>query len=339
MECRTLRIFILCLIGLAAGVFLYYIRSLLIPFAIAALMAYIIFPLVRSLESRGVQRSRAIFTVYGALILLLGIILFLFVPAMFDEVKDFAEIFPVYAETWEDSREYFNHLLNRISLPLDVRQILLETIKNIRKEILQGMRGFAGAAVGAIALLPSFILAPFLAYYMVKDFSRIKKAFLGILPPNYRNDMLILVREGDIIFSQFLRGRLLISMIVGFLTGVGAALINMPFAVLIGLFTAIADLIPFFGPILAAIPVVGLALTISYWKGMLMLGIFLFVQQIEASYLTPCLLGDRVGLNPLATIFVLLVGGYVAGPLGLIFAVPVAGLLRVVLHYLWEKIV
>jgi predicted PurR-regulated permease PerM len=339
MERRTLRILILCLIGFAAGVFLYYIRSLLIPFAIAALMAYIIFPLVRSLEVRGVERSKAIFTVYCALIILLGIILFLFVPTIFNEVKDFAEIFPVYAETWENGRDYFNHLLNRISLPMEVRQILMETINNIRKGIIQGMRDFAGVAVGVISLLPSFMLAPFLAYYIVKDFSQIKKAFLGFLPPNYRKDILILVREGDIIFSQFLRGRLLISMIVGFLTGVGAALINVPFAVLIGLFTAIADLIPFFGPILAAIPVIGLALTISHWKGFVMLGIFLFVQQLEASYLTPSLLGDRVGLNPMTTVFVLLVGGYVAGPLGLIFAVPVAGLLRVVLHYLWEKIV
>ena len=88
MEHRTLRIFILCLIGLAAGVFVYYIRSILIPFAIAALLAYIIYPLVRSLESRGVQRSKAIFTVYGALTIFLGIILFLFVPAMFDEAKN-----------------------------------------------------------------------------------------------------------------------------------------------------------------------------------------------------------------------------------------------------------
>ena len=339
MEHRTLRIFILCLIGLAAGVFVYYIRSILIPFAIAALLAYIIYPLVRSLESRGVQRSKAIFTVYGALTIFLGIILFLFVPAMFDEAKNFANIFPVYAETWEAAREYFNRLSSRMSLPSEVWQILMGTIKDIRQGILRGMRDFADTAVGTVSLLPSFIIAPFLAYYMVKDFRQIKKACLGILPPNYRKDVLILAREGDIIFSQFLRGRLLISIIVGFLTGVGAALINMPFAALIGLFIAISDMIPYFGAILASIPVVGLALTINYWQGLLMLGFIVLVQQIEASFLSPRLLGDRVGLNPLITVFVLLVGGYVAGPLGLIFAVPVAGILRVVLLYLWEKIV
>lgn len=339
MDRRTIRISMLCLIGLAAGVFLYYIRSILIPFAIAALLAYIIYPLVRSLESGGVQRSKAILTVYSALTIFLGIILFLFVPAMFNEAKDFADIFPVYTETWENAREYFNHLLNRISLPGEVRQILMETIRGIRQGILRGMSDFADTAVGAISLLPSFIIAPFLAFYMIKDFRQIKKAFLGILPPKYRKDALILVREGDLIFSQFLRGRLLISMIVGFLTGVGAALIKMPFVALIGLLVAIGDLIPYFGAILVSIPVVGLALTINYWQGLLMLGIIVLIQQIEASFLSPRLLGDSVGLNPLTTVFVLLVGGYVAGPLGLIFAVPVAGILRVVLLYLWEKIV
>lgn len=339
MKSRTLRIVILCLIGLAGGVFLYYIRSILVPFGIAVLMAYIIYPLVRSLETRGVKRSRAIFTVYVAGLILVCIFFGFFVPAMFDEAKAFGKILPVYIDTWEEIREVIDRLLKRTNLPPEGLQILKETVGNIRRSALQGIRGFAQMLVGAVALLPSFILAPFLAYYIIKDFDHIKKSVLAFLPPQYRNDLLFLIREGDLIFSQFLRGHLLISLIVGFLTGAGAALINMPFAVLIGFFTAIADLIPFFGPVLAAIPVVGLALTISRWKGLVMLGIFLLVQQVEGSFLTPRLLGDRVGLHPLATVFVLLIGGYLAGPLGLIFAVPAAGLLRILVHYLWEKIV
>lgn len=302
-------------------------------------MAYIIYPLVRSLEARGVERSRAIFTVYAAGFIFVCIFLAFFIPAMFDEAKAFGKILPVYVDTWGEVQKYFDQVLKRTSLPPEGRQILMETVGNFRRGVLQGIRGFARMLVGAISLLPSFLLAPFLAYYFIKDFDRIKKAILAFLPPNYRNDLLFLLREGDLIFSQFLRGHLLISAIVGLLTGAGAALINMPFAVLIGFFTAVADLIPFFGPVLAAIPVVGLALTISRWKGFVMLGIYLLVQQFEGSFLAPRLLGDRVGLHPLATVLVLLVGGYIAGPLGLIFAVPAAGLLRVVLHYLWEKIV
>ncbi|HHV35605.1 MAG TPA: AI-2E family transporter [Syntrophomonadaceae bacterium] len=339
MQRRTLRIIILCLLILAGGALFYYIRSLLVPFGIAVLLAYIIYPLVRSLEAREVKRSWAIFTVYAAGLILIGIFIAFFVPAMFDEAKEFGKILPVYVETWEEVQGYLDSVLKRTSLPVEGQQILRETVGHIRKGLLQGIRGFAQALIGMISLLPSLLLAPFLAYYFIKDFDHIKKGALSILPPNYRNDLLFLVREGDLIFSQFLRGHLLVSLIVGLLTGAGAALIKMPFAILIGVFTAVLDLIPFFGPVLAAIPVVGLALTISRWKGFVMLAIYLLVQQIEGSFLAPRLLGDRVGLHPVATVLVLLIGGYLAGPIGLIFAVPAAGLLRVVLHYLWEKIV
>jgi predicted PurR-regulated permease PerM len=339
MQHRTLRIIILCLIGLVVGAFLYYIRPLMVPFAIAALMAYMIFPLVRSLEARGVKRSTAIITVYAAGLFLVYIFIAFFIPATFNEAKAFGRILPVYVETWEKAQGYFDSISKRISLPAEGRQILRETVGHIRKGLLQGIRGFAQGLIGAISLLPSLILAPFLAYYFIKDSDHIKKTVLAFLPPSCRNDLQFLIREGDLIFSQFLRGHLLISAIVGLLTGAGAALINMPFAVLIGLFTAVLDLIPYFGPLLAAIPVVGLALTISYWKGIAMLVIYIIVQQFEGSFLAPRLLGDRVGLHPVATVLVLLIGGNLAGPLGLIFAVPAAGLLRIILRYLWEKIV
>lgn len=339
MQRRTLRIIFLCLMVLAGGAFICYISSIFIPFGIAALIAYIIYPLVWSLEARGVDRKKAIFTVYTAGLVLAGIFLVVFVPALFREAKAFGSILPVYVETWEEVQVFLDRMLTRTYLPLEAQQIVKEMVGQIRRGILIGMRGFAKMLMGIVSFLPSLLLAPFLTYYIIKDFDLLKKRFLAFLPPNSRNDLLFLAREGDLIFSQFLRGHLLISLIVGFLTGLGAALIKVPFAILIGIFTAAADLIPVFGPVLAAVPVVGLALSISRWKGLVMLGIFLLVQQVEGSFLAPRLLGERVGLHPLATVFVLLIGGYLAGPLGLIFAVPFAGLLRVVLRFLWEKLV
>jgi predicted PurR-regulated permease PerM len=339
MQRRFLRITALLLIGLGGVAFFYYIRSLLIPFVIAALIAYVIYPLVRSLEMRGIKRRTAIFTVYAAGVVLVAIFFTVFIPALLQETRSFSRILPEYTRAWEEAQAHLYRLSERVYLPPEGRQVLREMTGQIRSGVLESLRGFARAVLGIISFLPSLILAPFLAYYLIRDFDHIKKRFLAALPPGYRSDLLSLIREGDLIFSQFLRGHLLISAIVGLLTGVGAALIGMPFAVLIGLFTAVADLVPVFGPVLAAVPVVGLALSISQWKAVLMLGIFLAVQQLEGSVLAPRLLGDRVGLHPLMVVFVLLVGGYLAGPLGLIFAVPAAGLLRVVLSYLWEKMV
>ena len=190
-----------------------------------------------------------------------------------------------------------------------------------------------------IALLPSFLLAPFLAYYMLKDYDHFKKQLLAILPPEFRSDLVHFLREADLIFSKFVRGHLLVSSIVGFLTGLGAALIGLRFFLLFGIFTGLADLIPFFGPIIAAFPVIGLAFVESRMKGILMLIVYLAVQQLEGCILVPRLLGDRMGLHPLAVILVLLIGGYFFGALGLIFAVPVACLMRVGLRSLWDRMV
>ena len=115
----------------------------------------------------------------------------------------------------------------------------------IRSGLYERMLSFAEGLLALIAQLPSFLLAPFLAYYMVKDYDHFKKRFLAFLPPEFRGDLVHFLREADLIFSNFLRGHLLVSAVVGFLTGLGAALIGLRFFLLIGIFTALADLIPF----------------------------------------------------------------------------------------------
>jgi predicted PurR-regulated permease PerM len=337
MKRQTFRIIVLCLVGLAAAAFVYLVRSLLVPFAIAALIAYLIYPLVRMLETRGVNRAKAILTVYAAGIILAGIFLLLFIPTLFKETRTFESILPVYSSTWMEFQNYLNRLSDRVLLPPEARQILTEMSSRIRSGLYERMLSFAEGLLGLIAQLPSFLLAPFLAYYMVKDYEHLKKRFLAFLPPECRSDLVHFLREADLIFSKFLRGHLLVSAVVGFLTGLGAALIGLRFFLLIGIFTALADLIPFFGPAIAAFPVIGLALVENRMKGILMLIVYLAVQQLEGCFLVPRLLGDQMGLHPLAMVLVLLIGGYFFGALGLIFAVPVACLMRVGLRSLWDR--
>jgi predicted PurR-regulated permease PerM len=337
MKRQTFRIIVLSLVGLSGAFFAYLVRSLLIPFAIAALIAYLIYPLVRMLEIRGVNRAKATLTVYAAGIILTGIFLFLFIPTLFNETRTFESILPVYGSTWMELQNYLNRLSDRVLLPHEARQILMEMSARIRGGLYARTLSFAEGMIGLIAQLPSFLLAPFLAYYMIKDYEQIKKRFLAFLPPEFRGDLVHLLREADLIFSRFLRGHLLVSAVVGLLTGLGAALIGLRFYLLIGIFTALADLIPFFGPTIAAFPVVGLALVENRTKGILMLIVYLAVQQLEGCLLAPRLLGDRMGLHPLTMVLVLLIGGYFFGALGLIFAVPATCLMRVGLRLLWDR--
>lgn len=339
MKRQTYGIIALCLACLAASFFLYLIRTLLTPFVIAALLAYLIYPLVRLLEARGVDRAGAILTVYAAGIVITGFFLFLFIPALFNETKAFENILPVYGNIWMAVQDYTSRLYDRALLPPEIRQILLEMAGSVRSGLYDRVRSFAESLLGIVSLLPSFLLAPFLAYYMIKDYEHFKKRLLAMLPPELRNGLVHFLRDAGLIFSKFLRGHLLVSAVVGFLTGLGAALIGLQFFLLIGIFTALADLIPVFGPFIAAFPVVGLALAENRMKGILMLLIFLAVQQLEGCILVPRLLGSRMGLHPLAVVLVLLIGGYFFGALGLIFAVPATSLLRLGLRSLWDRII
>ena len=145
---QTFRIIVLCLMGLAAIAFVYLVRSLLIPFAIAAVIAYLILPLVRILESRGVNRAKAILTVYTAGIILTGIFLLLFIPTLFKETRAFENILPVYSNAWTELQDYLNRLSDRVMLPAEGRQILVEMSNRIRGDLYAWMRGFAESLLG-----------------------------------------------------------------------------------------------------------------------------------------------------------------------------------------------
>lgn len=343
MRRRILRVAIICIVGLVCIVLLYKLRALFVPFGLAVLIAYLVYPLINSLESRGVGRVPSIITVYAAGVVLAGIFFALFIPALLKETKGFGTILSDYSRALLDVPGYIARVSGRVSLPIEIQQILYETSRRIEQKIVLSLRKFTheltDGLLRLISFLPSFILSPFIAYYIIRDFEHLKKRFLAFLPPASRSSALYLLREADAIFSSFVRGHLTVSLIVGFLTGAGAAVIGLRFYLLIGIFTAIADLVPVFGPIIAAFPVVGIAFTEGRIKGILMLAVFLIVQQLEGSILAPRLLGERVGLHPLAVMLVLLAGGYLFGPLGLIFGVPAAGLLRVVLRSIWEKVV
>ncbi len=182
MKRQTFRILAGCFMGLALLLLIYLVRSLLAPFLIAALMAYLAFPLVHTLEDRGVSRSQAIMTVYAAGLILAAIFFFLFVPTLFNETRAFENILPFYSTAWTEANNFFHRWSDRILLPPEVRQILTEMFMSIRSNLLGRLRGFAMGLLGLVSLLPSLLLAPFLAYYMIKDFDHFKSRVSGPAP-------------------------------------------------------------------------------------------------------------------------------------------------------------
>ena len=193
--------------------------------------------------------------------------------------------------------------------------------------------------ITVFSYLLGLVIAPVFAFYILKEIEQIKESFIMTIPRKYRSDVLALGRDLDEIISGYLKGHLLISVIVGVLTGLGMLLIGHEFALIIGLIAGVAELVPYLGPFITAVPAVALALQTSEKTALYAVIVILVVQQLENAVISPKIFGKRIGLHPLVVIFSLLAGAEMFGFLGIILAVPVAGTIKVILRYIYLKLV
>ena len=187
--------------------------------------------------------------------------------------------------------------------------------------------------------LLSLVFAPILAYYFIRDWEKIRDGFLSLFPPRNRSQLVNLGLDIDQVLSGFVQGHLTVCLIVGALTGLAAALLGIKYAIIIGIINGIAELFPYLGPILGAIPSVALALTEGSRPAIYLGLAILLIQQVEANLLSPRIVGTRVGLHPLLVIFVLLSGGELFGIWGILLAVPVVAVLKVLVRHAFYHLV
>ena len=214
--------------------------------------------------------------------------------------------------------------------PTRFQQSLLEELparaEQVLSNILKGITGI-GALLGQVLNL---ILIPILTFYFLKDFDRVRTWALDFIPRGHRNICHFYLWRMNRILGGYLRGQLTVCTIVGLFTGLGLTLFNLPFAILLAFMTGILNIIPYIGLYIS----LGLALlttffTASPFVSMLKIaGIFLVVQASEAYVISPKIVGERVGLHPIAVIFSILVFSRFLGFWGLIIGVPTAALIK-----------
>ncbi|MEW6230265.1 MAG: AI-2E family transporter, partial [Bacillota bacterium] len=162
---------------------------------------------------------------------------------------------------------------------------------------------------------------------------------LSWIPGRWRSEVVGLLIEMDHALGSFIRGQLLVSGIVGVLISLGLSIIGVDFALVIGLLAGIFDIIPYFGPVIGAVPAIALALLKSPVLVIYVVVLFVVVNQIESAIVGPNILGEQIGLHPVAVIFAILAGGHLFGVTGVLLAVPVAAIIKVFLRYLQARLV
>lgn len=317
----------LVLVGIAV---LWYFRVVLFPVTLGLILAYILSPPVRLLEERGVATTVSIVVVFGVLGAFLAGGCFFIFPVVVAQLEKLARALPEYSNLVAEYVDRAEQGMYRVQLPQTLQAALLNVIDRAE----EAFEGMVQSSIDAVFVLLghslSLLAAPVLAFYFLKDRHQLSCTARGLMRPAHRRRVEQLLRDLDGVLMGFIRSRLLVSAFVGTATAAVFAALGLPYFLLIGVIVGIADLIPYFGPILGAAPALAVAAVYSPPAAVKVLIALVVIQQLESVVVSPLVMGDGVSLHPVWVVIALFVGGRVAGILGMLLAVPLFACLRVI---------
>ena len=327
----------------AAGGLIYLLQPVLGPFLFAALLAYLGDPLADRLEARGLGRTGAVVLVFLALSLVLTLGLLGFLPLLVEQLRDLLQRLP-RALTWLEStaRPWLEHRFGLVLPSLEsaeVNALLREHWQSTGELAGQVLRSAFASGAAVLGTLATLALVPVVTFYLLRDWDRLIAQVQALLPRDLERVLTPLALECDEVIAAFLRGQLLVMLALGTLYAVGLALVGLDFALLIGLVAGLASLVPYLG-LAVGLVLAGGAVLFQGGDPLTALAgvgaVFAVGQTLEGMVLVPWLVGDRIGLHPVAVIFAVLAGGQLFGFTGVLLALPVAAVIAVALRHAHE---
>ena len=319
--------------------FLYAFRvkiiRVLTPFFIAVVIAYLLKPLVERLENKGIPRGAGILLIYlGFMVLTITSVIFL-VPELINNTKELMNTLPDIIAEYQSIFSSFISSIKSSKWSKDIKNVLFREIQSagegIQAYINRALKRSLTMFIETLTMLFDFLLAMVIAYYLIKDSDYFKSVALSIIPGKWRKGIIATGKEINMVLSKFIQGQLLTAIIVGVLETIGLFLVRVKYPLVLGVIGGIAEIIPYFGPVIGAVPAVAIALIESPIKAMWAVLVYVVVQQLENAYISPKIIEGRLGLHPVATIMVILAGGKFFGVAGMLLAVPVTAILRVLI--------
>lgn len=319
--------------------------SLLAPFILAVMLAYVLDPLVDRLSApRRVSRTLGILLLTLPALGLLAVIFLLVVPAAIRELGEVVQQAPVFFERLVDWLSRMRERALTADLPLIDEEALIarlesvdanavvtflqERMAELGARVWSGVLGL-GRGIGTVFTVIGYVaLTPVLTFYLLRDWDRLTKGTVALLPEARRPAIVSFARECDRMISRYLRGQVTVAIAMGVITGVGLWIARFPYAGLLGLIVGIFSVVPYLGLVLSLIPAIFIALVsgsvlISLLKVAVVYGAS---QLLEASVISPRIVGESVGLHPVLVLLALSAGGYFFGFVGLLLGVPAAAI-------------
>lgn len=324
-----------------AGVLFYLLAPVLTPFIAAGLLAYISDPLADRLQRLRMPRTLAVvvvflltFVVIALLVLLVGPLIKTQINALFAALPDIAR---QVEQVWLPS------ILSWMSIEggddVGIGAFLArysDMVGSWSGTIVMGVSKSSGVLAAAVL---SLFLIPILTFYMLRDWDLFIKHVGALVPESQRETVFMLAKETDEVLGAFLRGQILVMLALAIIYSAGLSLVGLKFAIAIGVVAGLVSFVPYLGFVFG-IGLAGLTVVLEpnpLWNLVGVVATFTIAQMIEGSFLTPKLVGDRIGLHPVLVIFAVAAGGQLFGFFGILLALPAAAVLSVLLRFAYFR--
>lgn len=326
-------------LALGIGGALYLLEPILGPFVLGALIAYLGDPLVDAWERRGLNRTLGVCIVFALFTTLITLALVFAVPRLLHQLDQLVSRVPdIYHWLTQVAIPW---LQQRLDLPgerlpqMDWSGQLADNWQSVGKMTASTLKQITGSSADLLLGLANLALVPVVAFYLMRDWDLLMDRTLHILPRAWQGSTSGIAAEADEVVGAFLRGQFLVMCSLGVIYSTGLWLVGLQLALLLGVIAGLASIVPYLGFMVGILAsCVAAYAQFQDWTVLLWVGlVFGIGQTIESMVLTPVLVGDRIGLHPVAVIFALMAGGQLAGFVGVVLALPVAAVIMVFLRH------
>ncbi len=334
---------LILVITLVTGYLLYLLAPILTPFLVSALLAYLGDPLADRLEQKKLSRTLAVCVVFMVMLVIIAVFLFIAMPLIESQLLRLIKRIPEIVDTLQQS--WLPWLAT--TLGVDLGNINLQGIKNSLDGNWKAVGNMLGMLISRVSTsgqtvllwLSYLLLIPVVTFYLLRDWDHLVEKTAVLIPRKYVHTVTSLATDCDAVLAEFLRGQLLVMLALGIIYSTGLWLVGLEFSLLIGLGAGVVSFVPYLG-FIVGFAVASVAAFMQFHDVIHIIYVLLVFgagQALEGMVLSPLLVGDRIGLHPVAVIFAVMAGAQLFGFFGMLLALPVAAVITVVLRHFHQQ--
>lgn len=332
----------------------YRVRNLLAPVILALLFAYLLSPAVEALMRLRLSRTKATILTYVIVLIAVAVAASILVPIIVQQVSSInVDLQAIYESILGIMADYQTIII--LGYPIELAEVydklqvsLIQLVTGVASRSAEELLGIAfGVASGFASTLVWLIFILVVSFWLIRDADHVVLRLGNLAPLDYRDEFDALRSRIGVVWDSFFRGLVLLSLTVGVITSVTLWLLGVKNALLLGILAGVLEVLPTFGPIIAAIPAVAVAYfqgsthlpIANSWFALLVLGSYVLIQQVENNFLAPRIIGGSVKIHPLVVLLGAIGGYAVGGILGAFLAAPVLGTSKILGEYIYRKLV